>query len=46
MIQLKIDPEFRDKLPALTDAQFDQLRENILKPNGGGWLHGADREEE
>lgn len=30
MVNLKIDPEFRDKIPALTDAEFDQLRENIL----------------
>lgn len=27
---LKIDPEFRDKIPALTDAEFEQLKENIL----------------
>lgn len=27
---LKIDPEFRDKIPPLTDAEFQQLRENIL----------------
>lgn len=26
-----IDPEFRDKIPPLTDAEFEQLRENILK---------------
>ena len=31
MIQLKIDPEFRDKIPPLTDAEFEQLRENILQ---------------
>jgi len=30
MVNLKIDPEFRDKIPALTEAEFDQLRENIL----------------
>lgn len=30
MIELRIDPEFRDKIPALTDAEFEQLRENIL----------------
>lgn len=30
MVKLKIDPEFRDKIPALTEAEFDQLRENIL----------------
>lgn len=30
MVNLKIDPEFRDKIPALTDAEFDQLKENIL----------------
>ena len=31
MIELKIDPEFRDKIPPLTDAEFEQLRENILE---------------
>ena len=30
MIELKIDPEFRDKIPPLTDAEFEQLEENIL----------------
>ena len=30
MIRLKIDPEFRDKIPPLTDEEFEQLRENIL----------------
>jgi hypothetical protein len=30
MIQLRIDPEFRDKIPPLTDAEFEQLRENII----------------
>lgn len=30
MIQLRIDPEFRDKIPPLTEAEFQQLRENIL----------------
>lgn len=30
MINLKIDPEFRDKIPPLTDAEFEQLRENIV----------------
>lgn len=29
--ELRIDPEFRDKIPPLTDAEFEQLRENILK---------------
>lgn len=27
---LKIDPEFRDKIPPLTQDEFNQLRENIL----------------
>ena len=31
MIELRIDPEFRDKIPPLTDAEFEQLRENILE---------------
>lgn len=30
MIQLRIDPEFRDKIPPLTEAEYEQLRENIL----------------
>ena len=30
MIKLKIDPEFRDKIPPLTEAEFEQLKENIL----------------
>lgn len=30
MENLRIDPEFRDKIPPLTDAEFEQLQENIL----------------
>ncbi len=30
MQKLKVDPEFRDKIPPLTDAEFEQLRDNIL----------------
>lgn len=30
MTELRIDPEFRDKIPPLTDAEFEQLKENIL----------------
>lgn len=30
MRNLKIDPEFRDKIPPLTQDEFNQLRENIL----------------
>lgn len=30
MVELRIDPEFRDKIPSLTEAEFEQLRENIL----------------
>lgn len=30
MIELKIDPEFRDKIPPLTSEEFKQLCENIL----------------
>ena len=30
MLELKIDPEFRDKIPPLTDTEFKQLEENIL----------------
>lgn len=30
MVELKIDPEFRDKIPPLTEAEFKQLEENIL----------------
>lgn len=31
MQELRIDPEFRDKIPPLTDAEFSQLEENILR---------------
>ena len=30
VIDLKIDKEFQEKIPPLTGAEFDQLRENIL----------------
>lgn len=30
MHKLKIDPEFRDKIPALSETEFEQLKENIL----------------
>jgi hypothetical protein len=30
MEELRIDPEFQGKIPPLTDAEFEQLRENIL----------------
>lgn len=30
MIELKIDPEFKAKIPPLTDDEFKQLRENII----------------
>ena len=30
MTELKIDPEFRDKIPPLTEAEFKQLEENIV----------------
>ena len=30
MQDLRIDPEFRDKIPPLTDAELEQLKENIL----------------
>lgn len=29
-MELRIDPEFRDKIPPLTDDEYKQLRENIL----------------
>lgn len=29
-MNLKIDPEFRDKIPPLTEAEFEQLHDNIL----------------
>ena len=29
-VELRIDPEFRDKIPPLTKEEFEQLRENIL----------------
>ncbi len=31
MINLKIDPEFQSQIPPLTDNEFKQLEENILK---------------
>lgn len=31
MRQLKIDPEFRDKVPPMSEVEFTQLEENILK---------------
>ena len=31
MINLKIDPEFQSQIPPLTDDEFHQLEENILK---------------
>jgi hypothetical protein len=30
-MQLKIDPEFRDKIPPLTETEFKQLEDNIVK---------------
>lgn len=32
-MQLKIDPEFRDKIPPLTAQEFSQLEDNIVKDN-------------
>ena len=34
MINLKIDPEFQSQIPPLTDDEFKQLEENILKEGG------------
>ena len=31
MINLKIDPEFQSQIPPLTDDEYNQLEENILK---------------
>lgn len=31
MIELRIDPEFRDKIPPLTEEEYKQLKENILE---------------
>ena len=31
MINLKIDPEFQNQTPPLTDDEYKQLEENILK---------------
>jgi predicted transcriptional regulator len=31
LIELRVDPEFRDKIPPLTEAEYEQLRENILE---------------
>ena len=35
MINLKIDPEFQSQIPPLTDDEFKQLEENILKEEIG-----------
>ena len=35
MINLKIDPEFQSQIPPLTDDEFKQLEENILKEGTG-----------
>ena len=35
MINLKIDPEFQSQIPPLTDDEYKQLEENILKE--GDW---------
>ena len=35
MTELKIDPEFRDKIPPLIEAEFKQLEENINAYNHG-----------
>ena len=32
MINLKIDPEFQNQIPPLTDDEYKQLEENILIP--------------
>lgn len=37
MDKIRIDQEFRDKIPPLTDTEFEQLRENILN-DGEKWL--------
>ena len=31
MIKLKIDPEFQSQIPPLTEEEFKQLQDNILK---------------
>ena len=36
MINLKIDPEFQSQIPPLTDDEFKQLEENILKEEESG----------
>ena len=41
MINLKIDPEFQSQIPPLTDDEFKQLEENILKE--GKLLSPLDR---
>ena len=36
MINLKIDPEFQNQIPPLTDDEYKQLEENILKEGSFG----------
>ena len=31
MATFTIDPEFKSKIPPLTDAEYEQLKENILE---------------
>lgn len=31
MLQLKVDPEFQEQIPPLTDEEFEQLQKNILE---------------
>ena len=50
MINLKIDPEFQNQIPPLTDDEYKQLEENLLKEGNfdflarlccGGTIKGA-----
>ena len=41
MINLKIDPEFQNQIPPLTDDEYKQLEENILKEKKSS--HGSAR---
>ena len=46
MINLKIDPEFQSQIPPLTDDEFKQLEENILKEGKLCLLYTSDAADE
>ena len=43
MKELTIDPEFRDKIPPLSEDEFSKLEQNILEDTASGWLYTSCR---